>query len=91
MQESIDPKLILEALLKPMDGGLKNISSPKPGSEEAGDMWNQVLPYRMPKNPAQFSAGMEQAQPGSNEQIWNNYVEERKMPIDAIIKMISGK
>jgi len=91
MNESIDPRMLLQALLKPMDGGLKNVGAPQAGSPDAGSMLDTIMGKGAVANPMKFSTGLEQVEPGANNKIWDEYVGTKKLPIDALIRMMGHR
>jgi len=88
--ENIDPKLILQSISNSLkDGGINMLNAPKPGTPEAGSLWQpENSPYPLIKNPLDFSKKIEQGVPGSTEKMWEMYQEHKKLPIDPVMKMI---
>lgn len=90
MIEGLDPKLILQSIGNGLrDGGMGMLKSPKPGTPDAGSLWQpENSPYPLIKNPVDFSKRIEQTTPGSTEKMWEMYQDHKKIPMDPIIQLL---
>ena len=92
MQESIDPRLILQSLINPLaDKGIKGVNSPTPGTPDAGELWQPSRAHGMTapiKDPSGFSKRIEENLPGATEGMWDVYQQHKSIPMDVILKLL---
>ena len=71
------------------DRGIMNVSAPTPGTPDAGELWqpSRALNHVI-KDPIGFSKNIENNLPGSTDAVWDAYQENKRLPIDGILKMI---
>lgn len=84
MQESINPEMILRALLRPMDGGIMNIGPPTPGTQDAAELWKSPVI----NDPTTFSKIIENRLPGSTQNMWDMYQNNKQLPQHAVNAML---
>lgn len=66
------------------DRGIMNVNMPTPGTPDAGELWKSPVV----NNPIAFSKAAEREFPGSTANVWKMYQEDRRLPIDGVLKMI---